>query len=82
MQALFPMNRQVAKANWECRPNPEGLLGQIRKTARITKSVADYRARFEQTADYWPAVRRRLTEAERFSTEFLNKTPPLASAIA
>ncbi len=73
LQALFPTHREVARPDWECRPDPERLLGQISKRQRIAKSVKDYRAKFEQTTDHWPAVRQKLSEAERFSTEFLNE---------
>ena len=75
MQALFPTHKQVARADWECRPNPEAMFGQIRKGDRVTKSVKDYRTQFEETTDHWPAVRQRLSEASRFATEFLNEVP-------
>ncbi len=70
MQALYPDNIHVKSPHWECRSSPEGQLGQQPKASRIAKTRRDYESRRHQLTTAWPQVRR-LSEAERFSQEFL-----------
>ena len=70
MQALYPENIHVKSPRWECHASPEGQLGQQPKASRITKTRRDYESRRPQLIAAWPKVRR-LSEAERFSQEFL-----------
>jgi hypothetical protein len=72
LKAVFPEHREVVKADLECRRNPEGLLAQMPKGTRMAKSISAYRARFEAGNDLWPTVRAALSEAARFSDDFLN----------
>ena len=71
MAALFPRNGVFAKKGWECYENPKAQLGQQPKANRIKKCVGDYDAKRSQFRDAWPQVSRKLTEAGRFSKEFL-----------
>lgn len=79
--ALFPENRMVKRADWECRADPEAQLRAQPKSKRaagkkkgavLRKSVADYRGRRDDIAAAWPRVRQRLTEAERFSRDLID----------
>ena len=71
MKALFPQNTHVKSHNWECHSSPEGQLGQQPKPSRIAKSRRDYESRRQELIEGWPRVRS-LSEAERFSQEFMN----------
>jgi hypothetical protein len=71
VQALFPENKLVKSPHWECHASPEGQLGQQLKASRIAKTRRDYESRRPQMIAAWPQVRR-LSEAERFSQEFLS----------
>ena len=71
MKALFPKNTHVTSPNWECHSSPEGQLGQQPKATRIAKSRRDYESRRQELIEAWPQVQS-LSEAERFSQEFLN----------
>lgn len=70
MKALFPGNTHVKSSGWECHSSPEGQLGQQPKATRIAKSRRDYESRRQGLIEGWPRVRS-LSEAERFSQEFL-----------
>lgn len=71
MAALFPRNAVLAKKGWECHAKPERQLGQQPKAKRIKKCPEDYEANRSKFHDTWPRVRKKLTEAGRFSKEFL-----------
>ncbi|NQU26115.1 MAG: hypothetical protein HQ567_32920 [Candidatus Nealsonbacteria bacterium] len=71
MAALFPTNRFVARSGWECHANPAAQLGQQPIKHRIEKRPQDYAAKSAEFRTTWPRVRRKLTEADRFSVDFL-----------
>lgn len=56
-------------AGLECSFNVEGRLAALPKAERIRKTQLDYRAREKQITAAWPVVRRRCTQAERFSAD-------------
>ena len=67
--AIWPGNNLVRRADWECRPNPEGQLAALPRQLRFKKRPSDYR-RWESTLTAaWPTVSARLTEAARFDEE-------------
>jgi len=68
---LFPDNKQVAKGNVECR---WGLDIQLRKYGMIKgdqKLIDQYVANAQSFQDAWEEIRRKCSEADRFSAEFL-----------
>lgn len=69
--AMWPENNIVRRADWECRPNPEGQLAALPKRLRFEKRPSDYRRRESALTKAWPTVSARLTEAARFEAEFL-----------
>ena len=71
MAALFPNNKVLARRGWECHANPEKQLPQQPKKQRIEKRISDYEAKKSEFHDTWPRVRRKLTEANRFSVDLL-----------
>jgi len=71
MAALFPNNSVLTRRGWECHANPEAQLGQQPRGQRIRKRVGDYQAKSAEFQTAWPRVRRKLTEAERFSADLL-----------
>ena len=71
MKALYPENALVKSRAWECHSSPERQLGQQPKGTRIAKSRRDYESRRQELIESWPRVRT-LSEAERFSQEFLS----------
>ncbi len=71
MAALFPRNRVVARNGWECHANPGAQLGQQPIRRRIEKRPKDYQAKSAEFRTTWPRVRRKLTEADRFSMDLL-----------
>ncbi len=77
--ALFPKNRLAASANVECRLNPEDQLQAQPLAHRLVhsgkKDVAKYRDRATDIAAAWDLVRKRCTEAERFTQEFVAVIP-------
>ncbi len=81
LAALFPNDKVMLTAGWECHPDPDGRLAVQPKSLRISKSVAAYRGRSENIKDRWTAVRKMLSEAERFSQEF-EDTPAAKRALA
>jgi len=78
MAALFPENELVESDEWECHANPAAQLGQQPKHVRIEKRPKDYVAKQQDLLAAWPAVRARLTEADRFSRDFLACVEALA----
>ena len=68
--AIWPENNVVRRADWECRPNPEGQLAALPKQLRFEKRPSDYRRRESALTEAWPTVSARLTEAGRFDEEF------------
>ncbi len=71
MVALFPKNKVLARKGWECHANPEKQLGVQPKKQRIGKRISDYKAKKPEFLAAWPRVKRKLTEANRFSVDFL-----------
>lgn len=71
MASLFPANKVLARKGWECHDNPAAQLGREPKSQRIKKCVEDYREKESQFRTTWPRVRGKLTEADRFSQDFL-----------
>ena len=71
MAALFPKNKVLSRSGWECHANPEAQLGQQPKRQRIKKRIEDYKAKESEFRATWPRVRRKLTEANRFSVDLL-----------
>ena len=69
--ALFPDNKTMAKKGWECHSEPEGQFKQLPKKQRIEKTRKDYEAKKAELESSWPAVCKKLTEAARFSNDFL-----------
>ena len=69
--ALYPKNRILTRNRWECHPNPGAQLRQQPRSQRIRKCPEDYRTKRAQFHDNWPRISRKLTEAGRFSKEFL-----------
>lgn len=53
----------------ECNLNVEAQLRALPLAQRIKKTARDYRARERTLADGWSVVRRRCTQAERFSSD-------------
>jgi len=66
-----PEDKDAAKANWECRANPENRLGQQPNAKRFKKRQSDYQARRAQLTAGWAALANRLSEAGRFRREFV-----------
>ena len=71
MAALFPHDTEMNRRGWECHPRPDKRLSQQPLPNRIKKLTSDYRDRQPEFIAAWPTVASTLTEAERFSTEFL-----------
>ncbi len=75
LAALYP---EAAKAGIECRKSPESLLVSKPAQERLVRKKGDgydkrterYRDRSKDIYNAWPSVRKRCSEAERFSTEF------------
>ena len=71
--ALWPDNatfKRQGADNWECYNNPEGQFNTVPKADRL-KGRRDYEVRRTDMSAGWPAVRAQLSEASRFSEEFL-----------
>lgn len=66
-----PADKDAAKANWECRPNPQNRLGQQPKAERFSKRQSDYSARRDQLRAGWSAIAAKLSEAARFQSDFI-----------
>ncbi|MBI4679364.1 MAG: hypothetical protein HY748_17450 [Elusimicrobia bacterium] len=75
LAALFPTDGAVVCGGLECLPDPEGRLGQQPKKIRVHKTVSDYRRRMADISKAWGNLRASLTEADRFSSEFLAAIP-------
>ncbi|MBI5246430.1 MAG: hypothetical protein HY923_04565 [Elusimicrobia bacterium] len=75
LTALFPSDSAVASGNTECFSDPEARLSLQPKKNRIRKSVSDYRNCLRDISNAWPVVRSNLSEAERFSIDFLAAIP-------
>ena len=79
--ALFPDNRIAASVDVECKPNPDKQLQKQPLPSRLIRSgqkdIDKYRKHAAQVAEKWPYVRKRCTEADRFSFEFLAMAPPV-----
>jgi hypothetical protein len=71
--ALFPNHRLLKQkgSGWECHADPEAQLSQRPKKSRIRKTRKDYQSKSEEFVRAWPAVRKGLSEAKRFSKELL-----------
>ena len=73
--ALFPQDAEMERKGWECHPNPESRLGVQPLAARIRKSKADYQSKQQDITAAWDRLRNDLSEAGRFSTDFVNAVP-------
>ncbi len=74
--ALFPQDAEMQRKGWECHPNPESRLGVQPKEVRIRKSKADYQAKQQDINAAWDRLRNDLSEAGRFSNDFMSAVPP------
>lgn len=70
--ALFPADKEMQKKGWECHPNPESRLGVQKKEKRIKKSEAGYKLVLDQISEEWPRLKADLSEAGRFSDDFVS----------
>lgn len=75
LTALFPADSAVTDGNLECFLYPESRLSQQPKRNRIQKTVSDYKNKLTAISEAWPTVRKKLSEADRFSSEFLAAIP-------
>lgn len=74
--ALFPDDPVMIRKGWECHPKPESRLGTKPKAVRVTKSKASYEAVQEKISAAWPRLRDELSEAGRFSDDFVSAVGP------
>jgi hypothetical protein len=70
--ALFPDDPVMIRKGWECHLNSESRLGTKPKAVRVTKSKAGYEAVQERISAEWPRLRAELSEAGRFSDDFVS----------
>jgi hypothetical protein len=70
--ALFPDDSVMLRKGWECHPTPESRLGTKPKAVRVIKSKAGYEAVEEKISAAWPKLRTELSEARRFSDDFVS----------
>lgn len=77
--ALYPNNRESRKAEIECLNKPDAQLQTQPLAHRLIrggkKDITKYRDRAADVINTWPLVRRRCTEAERFSQELTAVVP-------
>jgi hypothetical protein len=69
--ALFPDDAVMIKKGWECHPKPETRLGTKPMAVRVKKTKAGYEAKQEEISAAWPRLRTELSEAGRFSDDFV-----------
>lgn len=69
--ALFPDDPVMIRKGWECQPQPESRLGTKPKSVRVAKTKAGYEAVQEKITAAWPVLRAELSEAGRFSDDFV-----------
>jgi hypothetical protein len=76
---LFPQNRLSKASDLECCGSPESQLQAQPPRRRLVRSgkkdTGASRRHAEEVGRNWPRVRRRCSEAERFSAEFLAALP-------
>ncbi len=70
--ALFPDDLVMIRKGWECHPKPESRLGTKPKALRVTKSKAGYEAVQGKISAAWPRLKTELSEAGRFSDDFVS----------
>lgn len=70
--ALFADDAVMMRKRWECHLKPESRLGTKPKAMRVTKSKAGYEAVQEKISAAWPRLRMELSEAGRFSDDFVS----------
>ena len=69
LAALFPDNKFVQQKKLECQQSPANILSS---TYHINKNVRDYRNKVQgKLNEKWDNARKNISEAERFSKEFL-----------
>ena len=73
LAAIWPENRLVQRADWECRSNPERQLRALPKARGLEKRPDAYRTQMATVTSSWSRIRNTLTEAARFERELLNK---------
>jgi hypothetical protein len=61
----------MIKKGWECHPKPETRLGTKPLAVRVKKTKAGYEAKQEEISAAWPRLRTELSEAGRFSDDFV-----------
>jgi hypothetical protein len=57
---------------WECHPKAESRLGTKPKAVRVTKSKVGYETIQGKVTEQWPRLREELSEAGRFSKDFVS----------
>lgn len=70
--ALFPDDKEMIKKGWECHPKPESRLGTKPIALRVYKSKAGYEAVQADISAAWPKLKDELSEAKRFSDDFVS----------
>jgi len=78
LKALFPNDSAVRAAHLECDPNPGVRFTQQPIAKRITKGLRDYQNRAAAFQEAWPRISSNLSEARRFSSEFLGAVNTLS----
>lgn len=73
--ALFPEDRSAQEVNVECRWDGEVRLRRYGLIKSGQKLIPQYAANEHGISAAWTEVRRRCSEAERFSVEFLSAAP-------
>ena len=74
--ALFPNDPVMIRKGWECHPQPETRLGTKPKALRVAKTKAGYEVVQEKITAAWPRLRAELSEARRFSDDFVAAVGP------
>jgi hypothetical protein len=69
--ALFPKDAEMIRKGWECHPDPETRLRIKPIKSRVRKSKDCYQAIQDMITSNWPIVREMLSEADRFSNDFV-----------
>jgi len=72
--ALFADSHELLQ-ELECNLKVEARLATLPMATRIKKKTREYQAKKAQITSAWGKVRRRCTQAERFSTEVENACP-------
>jgi hypothetical protein len=68
---FFPTDKEMKRLGWECHPSPQTRLSQQPKAHRFTKSHSNYLQRQESIKSAWATLSESLSEAKRFSSQFM-----------